>query len=176
MKRIRPTRQRTAGFEALEGRWALSAGLAVASHHADAAVRSHFRRSVPVSISGELSIIGGTTATVTGVAGRIGEADFNSGSGSGTISGNQFQGGTIDVSNGQGTIELSLGAARIGTIGGYQRMKVRVVAVNAGGAYAQVTGSTGTLKALAPIGFQGVNHFSGSLHSSGESASSELGF
>jgi hypothetical protein len=176
MKRFRPTRQTTAVFETLEGRWALSAGLAVVSHHADAAVRSHSPRKVPVFISGELSVGGGTTATVTNVAGRIGKADFDSGSGSGTISGNEFQGGDIEVSNGQGTIELGLGAARIVIIGGYQKMNVKVVAVNGGGAYSQVTGSTGSLKALAPIGFLGVNHFSGSLESSGAAAGTELGY
>jgi hypothetical protein len=175
MKRIRSKRQRAAGFEVLEGRWALSAGLAVASHHAEAVARTHSQHRIPVSISGQLSVAGGTAATVTGVTGTIGKADFTSGSGSGTVSSNQFQGGTIDVSNGQGTIELSLGAARIVTVGGHQRMKVKVVAVSAGGAYAQVIGSAGTLTATAPIGFQGVSRFSGSLHSSGASAGSELG-
>jgi hypothetical protein len=110
------------------------------------------------------------------VAGRIGKAAFTAGSGSGTLSGNQFQGGDIELSNGQGTIELGLGAGRIVMIGGFQKMNVKIVAVNGGGAYSQVTGSTGSLKALAPIGFQGFNHFSGSLKSSGAAAGTELGY
>lgn len=176
MTRIRPTRQRTAGFEVLEGRWALSAGLAVTSHHVEAVVRHHTRHKVPVFISGELSIDGGTTATITNVAGRIGRADFTSGSGTGTISGNQFQNGDIAMSNGQGTIDLHVGAGRIVMIGGYLKMRLQVVAVSGGGGYAQVTGSVGRLKALAPIGSLGINHFTGSLTIPSAAASAELGY
>ncbi len=57
MTRIRSKRQRPVGFEALEGRLALSAGMgtAVASHHAEAGCMSQTQKSIPASFKGHRS-------------------------------------------------------------------------------------------------------------------------
>ena len=75
MMRIRPKRQRTVGFEALEGRLALSTGIAVASPHVHQAIVRAAQRSIPASFHGRTSI-SGSTLTTTNLTGKIGNDRF----------------------------------------------------------------------------------------------------
>ena len=112
MKRIRSKRQRPLGFEALEGRLALSAGmgLAGASHHADAMAMSQSVKTIPASFKGHTQIVNGTQVMVTGLKGTIGKDHF-AGFGSGTVAGTLFAGGNVYLSNGKGTVQLGLDPA-----------------------------------------------------------------
>jgi hypothetical protein len=109
MNRNRSQRQRPISFEALEGRLALSTGMGIAAvaHRGHALVMNPSH--VPASFKAHVQI-NGTTLTVTNLRGRIG-TDHMTGSGTGTVAGKQFEGGTISLSNNLGSVELELGSA-----------------------------------------------------------------
>jgi hypothetical protein len=147
MTRIRPIRQRPMEFEALEGRLALSTGMAVAvaSPHADAVIIRQTQHSIPTSFKGQTSITNGSTLMTTNLRGTIGKDRFV-GSGTGTVVGKLFQGGDVYLSNSQGSIHLKLGPAialNPGKKG--SRQEVAMVVADTTGKYGPFTGSTGTL-------------------------------
>jgi hypothetical protein len=146
MKRIRSKHQRPVGFEALEGRLALSAGVgtAAASHHAHAVVMSQTQKTIPASFKGQVQIINGTEMMTTNLRGTIGTDHFT-GSGTGTVAGKRFQGGEVDLSNGKGSIQLGLGSSVVVKVRKSSRKEVPVVVVAANGKYAPYAGITGTL-------------------------------
>jgi hypothetical protein len=133
------------GFEALEGRLALSAGMgtAVAAHHADAVVRQ-IQKSIPASFKGHAQLVNGSELVTTGLTGTIGRDHFT-GSGTGTVEGTQFTGGIVNLSNSKGTIQLSLGSAFVVKVGKSKRQEVSAVVKAASGKYASYVGDPGTL-------------------------------
>jgi hypothetical protein len=146
MKRIRSKRQRRVGFEALEGRLALSAGvgMAVASHHAEILARPQIQKAIPASFRGHAQVIGNKLVT-TNLTGTIGRDRFT-GSATGTLTGKLFEGGEVSLSNSQGSVEFSLGAAFVVKVGRTAtKQEVSLVAVGASGKYAPYLGTTGTL-------------------------------
>ena len=149
MTRIRSKRQRSVGFEALEGRLALSAGMgaAVASHHAEVVVLRQTQKSIPASFKGHAQIVNGSELVTTGLTGTIGKDHFT-GSGTGSVSGTQFEGGSVYLSNSKGTIQLSLGAAFVVKVRKSTRQEVSAVVVAASGKYASYVGMPGTLDVM----------------------------
>jgi hypothetical protein len=145
MTRNRSKRRRSMGFEALEGRLALSAGMgmAVASHHAGAAVAKLTQTSIPASFKGHVQI-NGSQLMVTGLTGTIGR-DHLTGSGTGTQAGKQFEGGNVYLSNSQGSVQLQLSPAFKVKVGRSSKQEVSMVAVAATGKYASYVGITGTI-------------------------------
>jgi len=146
MTRIRSKRQRAVEFEALEGRLALSAGMgmAVVSHHADAVVMSQTQKSIPASFKSHVQILNGSEVVITNLRGTIGKDHFT-GSGTGTVVGTQFEGGTVNLSNSKGTIQLNLGSAFVVKVKKSSKQEVSVVVVAASGKYASYVGAPGTL-------------------------------
>jgi hypothetical protein len=146
MTRIRPRRQRSVGFEALEGRLALSAGMgtAVASHHAVPAVAKLTQKSIPAAFKGHVQIVNGSQLMVTGLKGTIGTDHFT-GSGTGMQVGKQFGGGVVNLSNSQGTVQLKLNPAFTVKVGRSSKQEVSMVAVGGTGKYASYIGITGTI-------------------------------
>jgi hypothetical protein len=158
MIRNRSKRQRPVSFEALEGRLALSTGVGMAEfaghRHALAMIAQ-----IRASFKGHVQVTGATTISVTGLHGRIG-ADQMTGSGTGTVAGRQFQGGTVSLSNSLGTVELGLGAA----FKVRRRQDVPVVVLAATGKYAPFVNLTGTLtKWNVPARPTGTASFAGSF-------------
>jgi hypothetical protein len=167
MTRIRSKQQRHVGFEALEGRVALSAGnatgTALISLHADTALMSKSRATISASFAGRVQI-SGSKLTVNNLKGTIGNSHFT-GHGTGTAMGKKFAGGTVYLSNATGSIELSLGPVFVVKAGkrSKQEVSVRVVAVSRN--YAQYAGLTGTLtKWNLPAKPNGSASFSGYLN------------
>jgi len=148
MTRVRPKRQRHVGFEALEGRLALSTGMAVAPPHATALV-ALAQRLIPASIKSQVSIINGSTVQVTSLNGKLGKSRFT-GSGGGILVGSQFQGGDIFLSNAKGSIHLSLGPAPVIQVGQKLKLTVAIIALESTGKYNLVTGSSGSLNVTIP--------------------------
>jgi hypothetical protein len=143
MIRTHPKRQRKAAFEALEGRLALSTGMAMPPAGIQHAIVRAAQRSIPASFKGQVSI-SGSTLTTTNLHGHIG-TDRLTGYGTGTQVGNQFQGGQVFLSNSQGGIELGLSPTYVTRVG---RAKTRTFAItveNATGKYAAFATSTGTI-------------------------------
>ena len=139
MNKIRPRQKRSPSFEALEGRLTLSTGLAVASHHTHALVRSLAQHRITATFKGHASI-GGATPVIPDLTGRIGNVPIT-GSASGTVSNNILQSGDVFLSNSQGSLHLQLGTA----FGRHPRQKIPIVVQEATGNYAQLTGLTGLL-------------------------------
>jgi hypothetical protein len=146
MTRIRSKRQRTLGFDALEGRLALSAGMgmAVASHHAAAAVTTQAQMKVSASFKGHATVINGSTVVFSGLSGTVGNVHLV-GAGAGTLMGNQFEGGRIVLLNSTGSILLRLGPAFVVKVGMSSKQEVSVAVVSATGKLAQYAGAMGTL-------------------------------
>jgi len=146
MKRMHSNRRRPITFEALEGRLALSTGvgIAAASHHAHAVVMSQTQRTLPASFRGHVELINGTEMLTTNLRGTIGPDHFT-GSGTGTVSGRQFMGGTVSLSNSKGSIELGLGSAYTVKVMSHTRQKVNLVVLSGTGKYAAYVGATGVL-------------------------------
>ena len=142
MMRIRPKRQRTVGFEALEGRLALSTGMALASPHVHQAIVRAAQRSIPASFHGRTSI-SGSTLTTTGLTGKIGNDRFT-GYGTGTMVGNLFQSGNVYLSNSQGAIQLSLSAIEV-QVRKTMRREVATTVVAATGKYASFVNDPGII-------------------------------
>jgi hypothetical protein len=142
MTRIRPKRQRSVGFEALEGRLALSTGMAVASHHVHHAIVRAAQRSVPASFHGRTSI-SGSTLTTTNLRGNIGNDRFT-GYGTGTMAGKYFQNGDVYLNNSQGTVQLSLTAIQV-KVRRKMRREVATMVVAASGKYAEFVNDTGMI-------------------------------
>ena len=164
MTRIRPKRQRRVEFEALEGRLALSAdmGIAASLHHAEVRHPRQPANSIRASFTGHVQL-NGTTLTTTNLKGTIGPGHFT-GTGTGTVAGKVFQGGTVNLSStsGNGTVQLRLGAAYTVKKGRSSIQYVSVVVASATGNYANYTGMAGTLtswnvpaKPSAPARFSG---------------------
>ena len=141
MNRIRPRQKRSLRFEALEGRLALSTGMAggVVAHHAHVLVTKPALHKVRVSFSGHASE-SGSTVTITNLKGTIGTVHFT-GNGTGTISGKTFKGGDVNLSNSEGSVMLQLSPQA----GKGARQTIAVSALEATGNYAQYVGDTGTL-------------------------------
>ena len=146
MKRVRSKRQRPLVFDALEGRVALSTGvgMALAAPHAAAAMIRQVKKTIHASFKGNVQFPGPSAVAVTNLTGKIGKDRFT-GSGSGSLTGTQFQGGNVFLSNSQGTVQLGLGPAIAVKAGKHPRQKVAVVVVASSGKYASFLGSTGTL-------------------------------
>ncbi len=140
MMRIRPKRQRTVGFEALEGRLALSAGMA--SPHLHEAVVRAAQRSMPASFQGRTSI-SGSTLTTTNLTGKIGNDRFT-GYGTGTMVGTFFQSGNVYLSNSHGSVQLSLSAIQV-KVRKSLRREVATMVVAASGKYAPFVSDTGVI-------------------------------
>jgi hypothetical protein len=163
MTRIRPKRQRQITFEALEGRLVLSAGLKLASPHAHALVVRTLQRSLSASFKGHVTITG-STAQITNLTGKIGKDHFG-GSGSGTLAGTLFQGGSVFLSNNKGAIQLELGAANVVQVGKKTRQMVPVTVVAATGKYALFVNGSGILnKWNVPVKPSATATFSGTLN------------
>jgi hypothetical protein len=144
MTRIRPKRQWTVGFEALEGRLALSTGTAVASPHLHDAVVRASQTKVPASFRGIVSVNNGSTLTTTNLQGTIGRDHFT-GYGTGTEAGKQFQGGDVYLSNGQGSIHLGLSPTYAVRKGKTSTRTFAITVVSADGKYAPYSAATGTI-------------------------------
>jgi hypothetical protein len=146
MMRIRSKRQRSVGFEALEGRLVLSAGVgtAAASHHAKPAVAKLTQKSIPAAFKGHVQIVNGSELMATGLTGTIGTDHFT-GSGTGTEVGNQFGGGVVNLSNSKGSVQLELSPAFTVKVGRSSKQEVTMVAKATSGKYASYVGMTGTI-------------------------------
>jgi hypothetical protein len=146
MTRIRSKRQRPLGFEALEGRLALSAGMgmAAASHRAALLVMSQAQTTIPASFKGHVQIVNGSILVITNLSGTIGKNHLT-GFATGTVVGTQFQGGDVYLSNGPGNVHLKLGPAFVVNVGKSSKQEVSVIAVSASGKYAKYAGITGFL-------------------------------
>jgi hypothetical protein len=86
-------------------------------------------------IEGHVQRINGSEPITTGLSGTIGRDHFT-GSGAGTEMGKQFEGGTVTLSNSQGSIQLSLGAAFVVKVRKSTSQDVSAVVVAASGKYA----------------------------------------
>jgi hypothetical protein len=148
MMRARSKRQRSLGFEALEGRLALSTsmGTALASHHADAMLKSQISKTISASFKGHVQV-SGSNLTVTNLTGVIGTDRFSNGRATGTMSGKQFDGGDVYLNNSKGSIHLTLGAAYSVKKGKktLQYVPVSVDPAGTSGKYAAYAGITGTM-------------------------------
>jgi hypothetical protein len=166
MTRIRTNRKRRLGFEALEGRLALSAGMgiAAAAHHAHAVVMSRIQKAIPASFKANSQILNGTQFLATNLRGTIGHDHFT-GSGTGTVAGTIFEGGTVSLSNSMGTIQLSLSPAIVVKVRKHIRQNVGVLITAATGKYAPEVGMTGLLnKWNTPAKPNAIATFGGSLN------------
>jgi hypothetical protein len=143
MTRIRRKRQRNVGFEALEGRLALSTGIAMPSPHIHEAIVRASQRSIPASFKGHVSI-SGSTLTTRNLKGHIGRYQFT-GYGTGTVAGTQFEGGDVYLSNSQGSIHLGLSPTYAVRVGKATTRTFAIRVVDATGAYAPFAASTGTV-------------------------------
>jgi hypothetical protein len=143
MIRIRPKRQRNVGFEALEGRLALSTALAPASPHLHAAVVRAAQHKVPASFKGRVSI-SGSALTTTNLTGHIGPDRFT-GYGTGTVLGTQFQGGDVYLSNANGTIHLGLSPFFVKHVGRAKTRTFAITVIDATGKYTSFADTTGTV-------------------------------
>jgi hypothetical protein len=143
MTRIRPKRQRSAGFEALEGRLALSAGTAAAPHHIHSAIVRTSQPTISASFQGRTTITG-STLTIKNLTGKI-KNDRLTGSGSGTQVGNVFQGGSVTLSNKHGSVELVLESVQTVTVGKKSRKVIPLVIEAASGKYAPFQGDMGVI-------------------------------
>ena len=145
MTQIHSKRRRSLAFEPLEGRLALSAGMAtgLAAHRPDVVHVSQRTKSIPASFKGHTELVG-TELTTTSLTGTIGRDRFT-GSGTGTQVGTQFEGGSVYLSNSKGTIQFSLGPSVVVRVKKPMRQNVSLVAVSATGKYASYVGLTGTL-------------------------------
>ncbi len=166
MMRIRSKRQRRVGFEALEGRLALSAGMgiAAASHHAELRHLQQPQHMISASFKGHVQV-SGTTVVTSNLTGTIGPARFT-GSGTGTVAGKIFQGGTVDLTSvtGDGTIQLRLGATQTVKKGRSSIQYVSVVVASATGNYVNYTGMAGTMTSWdVPIKPSASARFSGTF-------------
>jgi hypothetical protein len=141
MTRIRPKRQRAVGFEALEGRLALSTGMELAAPHVHAAIVRASRRAIPASFNGIVTSTG-STLTTSDLTGHIGPDRFT-GYGTGTQVGRQFEGGDVYLSNSQGTIQLRLGPSYPERVGKAKTTTFGISVVAATGKYAPYVTSTG---------------------------------
>jgi hypothetical protein len=143
MNLIRRRQNRSLGLEALEGRLTLSAVLSVASPHAHASVMVRTPGSILAVFKGHTSI-DGTTEVTPDLTGRVGTDRFT-GHGSTTISGTIVESGDAYLSNGQGSIHFTLGAASVTQHGKKTRQSVPLLIVGSTGKYASFTGKTGVL-------------------------------
>ena len=143
MTRNRRKHQRTVRFEALEGRLALSTGVGVASPHLHAAIVRTSQRSIPASFTGRVSTAG-STLTTTNLRGHIGPDRFT-GTGTGTEVGNDFQGGDVNLSNSQGTIQLQLSPFYTERVGKTSTKTFGITVVSATGKYLPYLTSAGRI-------------------------------
>ncbi len=145
MKSMRSKRLRSLGFESLEGRLALSTGMgmAAASHHAHAVVMSQTQETATASFKGHVDISNGTMTT-TNLRGTIGPDRFT-GSGTGTVAGKLFEGGSVSLTNNSGSLQLTLGSSYTVKVRKHSRQEVNVVVAGGSGAYASYVGETGLL-------------------------------
>ena len=163
MTRIRSKRQRSLGFETLEGRLALSAGvgMALASHHAHEVPMSQIQKTIPASFKGHSQLLSGSELVTTNLRGTIGRDHFT-GSGTGTVSGKLFQGGNVYLSNSRGSIQLSLSPAVVTKVRGHARQNVAIAVAAATGKYVLDVGMTGILNTWnAPAKPRATSSFSG---------------
>jgi hypothetical protein len=143
MNQVRRGQKRSLGFESLEGRLALSTGMAVASPHAHLHALSNTHSSIAATFTGHTSINGSSVETPD-LSGRIGRDRF-AGNASGTAAGATFEGGDVLLTNSKGSIQLELGAATVTKVAGRTRQEVPMVILASTGKYAQFTGATGML-------------------------------
>jgi hypothetical protein len=143
MTRIRRKRQRNVGFEALEGRLVLSTGMSAASPHIHDAIVRASQRTVRASFKGRVAI-NGSTLTTRNLNGHIGPDHFR-GYGTGTEVNNQFQGGTVYLSNNKGTIELGLSPLYSIKVGKATTKTFSITVLSATGQYAPYVIATGTV-------------------------------
>src|SRR5262245_20843335 len=129
MTRIRPKRQWSVGFEALEGRLTLSSGMTLASPCVREAIVRAIQRRIPASFQGRVSITG-STLTITTLTGKIGTGRFI-GSASGTVAGTVFQSGNVFLSNKHGSVQLALETAQVVKVGRSSRQVIPTVVVAA---------------------------------------------
>ncbi len=143
MTRNRPTRQRTVSFEALEGRLALSTGVGVASPHLHAGVARTAQQKISASFKGVVQTDGSALDTQN-LRGHIGP-DRLAGYGTGTETGNQFQGGNAYLGNDQGAIDLALSPLYSVRVGKKKTRTFAITVVSATGKYAPFLTSTGII-------------------------------
>jgi hypothetical protein len=145
MTPIHSRRQRHPGFEALEGRLALSTGMGipVSAHHA-AVVMSQTVKSIPASFTSRVQILNSSELMTSNLKGKIGTAHFT-GYATGTVAGLQFEGGSVYLSNNKGTVQLSLGPAFVVKAGKHPKQAVDVGVVQSSGKYLAYAGRAGVL-------------------------------
>lgn len=103
MWKARPARQRRMHIEALEGRLAMSGGAATLYGHGAEVFAHKIPKTIPITLSGHVSVLGGMTVEINSVSGKLGKVKVK-GSGSGSLSGNQFEGGAVMLSNSSGSV------------------------------------------------------------------------
>jgi hypothetical protein len=115
----------------------------MASLHAEAAVVSKPQATIPASFRGHVQT-NGSALTVTGLTGTIAGSRFT-GYGTGTSVGKVFAGGTVHLSNGAGSIELSLSPVFTVKVGRTSRQEVAVKVISVSPNYGPYLNMTGTL-------------------------------
>jgi hypothetical protein len=163
MKKFRRTQRRALGFESLEGRLTMSAGLAGASLHTHALVMKAIQRTIPFTFRGHTST-NGSMRTIPDLAGKIGNVRFN-GTGSVTTAGTRVLGGDAYLTSGQGSIHLQFGSGSVTGVGRRQRQRVPITIVGATGLYAPYIGTTGMETAWnVPTNPKQLSSFSGYIN------------
>lgn len=148
MTRSQLTRRRI-GFEALENRLTPSGGAAASFLHGATVFAHKVPKTIPITLSGHVAVMGGSNVTLSGVSGKLGKVHL-AGSGSGTLSGNQFEGGAINLSNSSGSVQLFLGLGTAKHVGKNTKLKVIVTAESGMSKYAPLNNTAGTLNIVIP--------------------------
>jgi hypothetical protein len=174
MTKARSARQRRMQIEALEGRLAMSGGVA-ALHSNGAEVFAHkIPKTIPITYTAHFSY-SGSSVLISGASGKLGKIHLT-GQGSGTIVGDQFEGSSVVLSNAAGTITLDFGPGTLKRAGKNVKLKVTVSAELATGAYNMVEGSMGNVTELTPIKVGAASKGKGDFNSFETGAATELGY
>jgi hypothetical protein len=175
MTKTRPVRQRRMHIEALEGRLAMSGGAAALHWHGAEILAHKIPKTIPITLSGHVSVMNGLNVSVSGVSGKLGKVKVT-GSGSGSLSGNQFEGGALMLSNSSGSVTLFLGLATAKHAGKNTKLKVIVTAESATGKYAGLDNAAGSVNVVIPDKTSAASSFKGTFNSFSSTAAGELGY
>jgi hypothetical protein len=130
-------KNRTAG-RVLEGRLVLSAGVGTGATSHLVGPLITLPKTISASFTGT-GVLKGTKATIENLTGSIGSAHFT-GSGTGTVVSQVFKGGTINLKNSLGTIELKVGPEFLAKVGKTEKPEVALTVIKGTGAYKQYLG------------------------------------
>jgi hypothetical protein len=162
-------------FETLEKRLALSGAAAAARLHGAEVFAHRMPKKIPIALTGQVSVINGATITVSGVTAKLGKVRF-SGTGSGTLSGRQFEGGSVLLSNASGGVTLLLGTASAKHAGKNTKLKVTVTAENGTGGFVQLDKAAGSVNLVIPDKAGAASSFKGTFNKFNSAAAGDLGF